>query len=242
MPVRFVLYYWPIPFRAQFIRYILAYAGEAWDEPDRDAVMELYQSSVSNQPVPFMGPPVLYDRDKDVWLSQTPAISSYVGEVLGLMPGTPTKDALTRKVLGDCIDVLQALTRDCGALMWTDDSWTLFAEHRLPRWLQIFEALGARNGLKADAGTLLGTPEPGVADLACAALWMTICDSLPDLSGLIAEHAPTVLSLSQRLASTDAINTMRIDQQARWGDVWCEGEIEESLRSVLATWANGHSS
>ena len=38
MPTRFTLYYWPIPFRAQPIRYILAHAGEAWDEPDRDAL------------------------------------------------------------------------------------------------------------------------------------------------------------------------------------------------------------
>ena len=236
MPARFVLYYWPIPFRAQSIRYILAYAGEPWHEPDLDKVTALYQSAVPEQPVPFMGPPVLHDRDEDVWLSQAPAIAGYVGEVVGLMPGTATKDALTRKVLGDCIDVLHALTRNCGALMWTKEAWSSFAEQRLPRWLQIFEDLGARNALKANSGTLLSTPEPGVADLACASLWVTIWDLLPELREPIATHAPNVLSLAQRIANADAIRTMRADQQARWGNVWCEGDIEESLRLVLSAW------
>ena len=236
MPIRSTLYYWTIPFRAQFIRYILAYAGEAWDEPDRDAVMAIYQSAVADQPLPFMGPPLLHDRNEDVWVSQAPAIASYLGEILGLMPGTPAQDALTQKVLGDSIDVLDGLTRNCGAVMWTDESWTAFAGHRLPRWLHIFEELGARHALKSESGTLLGTPEPGVADLACAALWITIYDSLPDLQNMIVEHAPNVLSLSQRIVSTDSINAMRADQKARWGDVWCEGKIEESLRTVLANW------
>ena len=193
MPARFVLYYWPIPCRAQSIRYILAYAGEAWDEPDLDEVTALYQSPVLEQPVPFMGPPILHDRQDGVWLSQAPAIAGYVGEAVDLMPGTATNDALTQKVLSDCIDVLHALTQNCGALMWTKETWSSFAEHRLPRWLQIFEELGARNALKADSGTLLGTPKPGVADLACASLWVTIWDLLPQLRQMIGEHAPNCL-------------------------------------------------
>ncbi len=242
MPPRFVLYYWPIPFRAQPIRYILAYAGQAWEEPDDDRVMALYQSAIVDQPVPFMGPPVLHDRQEDLWLSQAPAIASYVGQALGLMPGTPERDALTLKVLGDCTDVLQALTRDCGALMWTDEAWASFAGRRLPRWLQIFEELGVRNRLQSDSGTLLGTPQPGVADLACSALWITIWDLLPELRDVIAANAPTMLSLSKRLADTEAIAAMRVEQKARWGNVWCEGDIEASLRDVLAKWTTGHPS
>ena len=94
--------------------------------------------------------------------------------------------------------------------------------------------LGARLGL--DSGTLLGTPQPGVADLACAALWISIDDTLPKLGEFIAEHAPCVYALSHRIAATPAIRDLRARQRARWGDVWCEGQIEASLRSVLATW------
>lgn len=236
MSARFVLYYWPIPFRAQFARYIMAHAGVAWEEPDFEAVMALYQREIAHQPEPFMGPPVLHDREADLWLSQMPAICSYLGEVLGLMPGTPALDAQTRKVLGDCTDVLHALTLNCGAAMWTDESWAEFAEMRLPRWLQNFEELGRRNGLTADGGTILGTPEPGVADLACAALWTTIFDKLPELEGLVDRHAPAVAGLSRRISAEPAIAALRADQSARWGDLWCEGEIEASVRSVLKNW------
>ena len=52
MSPRFALYYWPIPFRGQFARYILAYAGAEWEEPDRGAVTELYQADIADQPVP----------------------------------------------------------------------------------------------------------------------------------------------------------------------------------------------
>lgn len=236
MSARFTLYYWPIPFRAQVLRYILTHVGAAWDEPDRDALLAVYQAPIAAQPAPFMGPPLLHDRKADLWVSQAPAIASYLGEVFGLMPGAPAEDALTRKVVSDGIDVLHALTQHCGAVMWTDESWAAFAAERLPRWLQIFEALGARHGLMADSGTLLGAAEPGVADLACAALWVTICDKLPELEDLVAEHAPHVLALSRRVARTPAIAALRADQDARWGDVWCDGRIEASLRTALANW------
>ena len=74
MAPRFTLYYWPIPFRGQFARYILAYAGEPWDEPDRDAVFSVYESEIADQPLPFMGPPLPHDREGDIWISQLPSI------------------------------------------------------------------------------------------------------------------------------------------------------------------------
>jgi glutathione S-transferase len=241
MSERFSLYYWPIPFRAEFIRYILAHAGARWDEPGSDAMMALYRAPVADQPVPFMAPPVLQDREGGVWLSQMPAICSYLGEVLDLMPGTPPLDALTRKVLGDCNDVIEEMTCNCGAAMWTDGGWAGFAESRLPRWLEIFEALGHRHGLAAESGTLLGTPAPGVADLACAALWVTIADKLPELRNLVARHAPNVVALSHRVAASPAVAALRAGQSARWGSAWCGGQIEDSLRSALANWSAGDS-
>jgi hypothetical protein len=47
---RFTLYSWPIPFRAQAARHVLAHAGAGWEEPDHDAVMAVYQAEVSDQP------------------------------------------------------------------------------------------------------------------------------------------------------------------------------------------------
>ncbi|MDJ0821000.1 MAG: glutathione S-transferase [Paracoccaceae bacterium] len=236
MQARFTLYYWPIPFRGQFARYLLTYAGEDWAEADAEDVASLYRADPADQPFPMMAPPFLHDREGDVWLSQMPAIANYLGDILGLMPGTPAQDALTLKVLGDCNDVLEAMTCNSGAAMWTDDTWETFTEDRLPEWLNLFEELGQRHGLTPDAGTFLGTAQPGVADLACAALWGTILDKLPALRPLLNAQAPAVMALSRRLADTPPLARLRAGQAARWGDLWCAGQIEASLRDVLTHW------
>ena len=238
MQARFTLYYWPIPFRGQFARYLLAFAGADWAEADAKAVTALYRADPADQPTPMMAPPFLHDREGDVWLSQMPAICSYLGDVLGLMPGTRAQDTLTLKVLGDCNDVLEAMTRNSGAQMWTDDTWDDFASDRLPHWLSLFEELGRRHGLTNEVGTLLGTPQPGVTDLACAALWITIADKLPALRPLLDAHAPAMTALSQRVADTPPLAALRADQQDRWGALWCAGQIEASLPDVLARWRN----
>lgn len=236
MAVRFVLYYWPIPFRAQAARYIMTAGGLRWEEPEVDEVEALYGSEIADQPWPFIGPPLLYDREADLWLSQSAAICSYLGEIAGLMPESAAARAQTHKVLGDCTDVLQALTRDCGAQMWSDDDWSAFADARLTSWLTVFEDLGRRHGLTAEQGTLLGAPRPGVADFACAALWVTIGDKLPALEPMLSRHAPNIMALSNRLAATPELVGLRRAQTERWGDLWCAGEIETSLRSALINW------
>ena len=35
----FQLYYWPIPFRGHFIRYVLAHAGTSWEEAPTEALL-----------------------------------------------------------------------------------------------------------------------------------------------------------------------------------------------------------
>ncbi|MEO1193721.1 MAG: glutathione S-transferase [Pseudomonadota bacterium] len=236
MSPRFTLHYWPIPFRAQPLRYLLAYADVPWQESETDALVALYKAEPEAQPLPFMGFPILHDREADLWLSQMPAIAGYLGSLSGLMPSDSGKAAETYKVLGDVSDVLQAMTLDCGAQMWTPEAWEAFAQDRFLQWLQIFEVNGQGHGLAADSGTLLGTPEPGVADLACAALWVTMAEKLPKLEALIAKGAPLVWSLSNRIAAHPRIAALRAEQQSAWGEVWCEGEIEQSLRSALAAW------
>ena len=95
--------------------------------------------------------PFLYDVDKDVWLSQCPAVCMYLALKLGYVVGDDAVNcAYTIKVLEDCMDVLCGITRDNGNQMWDADAWTSFTETRLPRWLHIFEETGTRNGLTAD--------------------------------------------------------------------------------------------
>ncbi len=60
------LFYWPVPFRGQFIRAVLAFADKTWIERDAAAISDLMDGQVTSMPVPFMGPPVLIDRKSDV--------------------------------------------------------------------------------------------------------------------------------------------------------------------------------
>lgn len=233
MPERYSLYYWPIPFRGHFVRYLLAHVGAEWDEPGAEALLALKTEAVDRQPVPFMAPPLLHDREADLWLAQLPAILAYLADTYGLMPRDARRAALAHKIVSDANDVLEEITRDCGAQMWDDESWAGFARDRLPRWLAIFEITGRGHGLTAEGGTLLGTDAPGLADLATAALWHTMADKLPPLAPVIARHAPAVAALSRRVAEMPGIAAMRAVQDAANGDAYCGGEIERSLRAVL---------
>ena len=83
------LHYWPVPFRGQFVRAVLAYAGKTWTESDGATISKLMAGPVADMPVPFMGPPMLIDRKADFAIAQSPAIVLYLGETLGLMPLAP---------------------------------------------------------------------------------------------------------------------------------------------------------
>jgi glutathione S-transferase len=64
------LYYWSVPFRGQFVRAVLAHAGQTWAEAGDEAIGKLMEGSVGDMPVPFMGPPVLIDKKADYAVSQ----------------------------------------------------------------------------------------------------------------------------------------------------------------------------
>src|SRR5271166_6652338 len=115
----YVLYYWSVPFRGQFVRAVLAYAGKAWTEGGDAAISKLMDGPVKHMPVPFMGPPMLIDKKADVAIAQMPAIVLYLGETLDLMPKTPALRAMTMKVVNDANDVIDDITLDGGREMWT---------------------------------------------------------------------------------------------------------------------------
>ena len=89
------LLYWSAPFRGQFVRAVLAYAGRAWTEGGDAAIARLMGGPVQDMPVPFMGPPLLIDKKAAVAIAQMPAIVLYLGETLDLLPATPALRALT---------------------------------------------------------------------------------------------------------------------------------------------------
>ncbi|WP_371226900.1 glutathione S-transferase [Roseovarius sp. 2305UL8-3] len=230
----YTLTYWPLPFRGQFVRAVLAFGGASWDETSPDEVARMRAAPIADQPVPHMGPPLLHDHEADLWLAQLPAVLGYLGTRFELMPHDPARVALTYKAIGDANDVLDNITRMGGAQMWTRGEWETFMQDRLPRWLQIFEELGTRHGLTAGQGHLLGTGAPGLADLVTATLWGTMTEKLPALRLLLEVEAPTVAGLCERINAHPALVAMRADTDARFGDIYCGGHIEASIREMLA--------
>ena len=228
----YTLYYWPIPFRGEFVRAVLALAGQSYDEKSPDEVTALKLLSPLDQPVPFMAPPVLIDHRDGVAISQMPAVLRYVAGRHGLMPEDMTRAALTDKIVADANDVLDELTLFGGRSMWTLGEWESFSEDRLPRWLAIFEAVAEARGVTADDGFLTGQGAQ-LADIVTAVLWGGMTDKLPPLRPMLDTQAPRIAGLTARVLALPPVAGLRAQQDARWGDLYCGGQIEASLRDML---------
>ena len=226
------LYYWSIPFRGQFVRAVLAYAGKSWSEHGGGAISKLMGEPVKQMPVPFMGPPVLIDKKADFALSQMAAIVLYLGETLGLMPAAPALRAMTMKIVNDANDVLDEITLDGGRQMWTEKRWQDFVP-RLKKWMSFWEETGRRHGLKPDSGFLLGGEAPGVADVVTATLWSTMADRFPKIAAMLEEAAPMTAALTRRVADLPALAELAAKARQEYGAAYCGGQIEASLRKVL---------
>lgn len=226
------LYYWSAPFRGQFVRAVLAHAGKTWTEGGDAAIADLMGGPVKAMPVPFMGPPMLVDKKAKVAIAQTPAIVLYLGETLELLPSTPGLRALTLKIVCDANDVIDEMTNDGGREMWTDKRWAAFVP-RLKKWMSFWEETGRRHGLTAEAGYLLGGETPGVADVVTATLWSTLAERFASIGELLDEAAPMTAALVRRVAQLPPLRALADKAREDYGDTWCGGQIEASLRKVL---------
>lgn len=228
----YTLYYWSVPFRGQFVRAVLAHAGKRWTEGGDAAISKLMGGPVSDMPVPFMGPPLLVDHEADVAIAQMPAIILYLGETLDLLPATPALRALTLKIVNDANDVIDELTLDGGRQMWTQERWRDFVP-RLEKWMSFWEGTGRRHGLTAEAGFLLGGEAPGVADVVTATLWSTMADRFPQIATILEAAAPMTAALTRRVSALPPLAKLAAKAREDYGDAYCGGQIEVSLRKVL---------
>jgi glutathione S-transferase len=226
------LYYWSVPFRGQFVRAVLAHAGQSWTEGGDAAIQTLMRQPAKDMPVPFMGPPMLIDKTADVAIAQMPAIVLYLGETLSLLPATPVLRALTLKIVNDANDVIDEITLDGGREMWTEKSWRAFVP-RLQKWMSFWEETGRRHGLTADSGFLLGGDAAGVADVVSATLWSTMTERFPKIQTLLEEAAPMTAALIRRVAALPPLAKLAAQAREDYGDAYCGGQIEASLRKVL---------
>ena len=228
----YVFYYWSVPFRGQFVRAVLAYAGKTWTEGGDDAIERLMEGTVKHMPVPFMGPPLLIDKKADFAIAEMPAIILYLGETLDLMPATPALRALTMKIVNDANDVIDDITLDGGREMWTPKRWHDFVP-RLKKWMSLWEETGHRHGLKVDSGFLLGGKAPGIADVVTATLWSTMADRFHEIEAILEQVAPATAALTRRVADLPPLTKLAAKARKDYGDAYCGGQIEASLRKVL---------
>jgi glutathione S-transferase len=228
----YVLYYWSVPFRGQFVRTVLAFAGRSWEEAGDAAISKLMSGPVKKMPVPFMGPPLLIDRKADFAIAEMPAIVLYLGETLGLMPDDVALRALTMKIVCDANDLLDEITLDGGRLMWTAKRWRDFVP-RLKKWMSLWEETGRRHGLKAKSGFLLGSDTPGIADIVTATLWSTMTERFSAVAAIFGETAPLTAGLTQRVTHLPPLAKLAAKSRRDYGGAYCGGQIEASLRKVL---------
>ena len=226
------LYYWSVPFRGQFVRAVLAYAGKTWDEAGDAAISALMESPAKKMPVPFMGPPLLIDRKADVAIAQMPAIILYLSETLDLLPDEPALRAMTLKIVCDANDVIDEITLNGGQQMWTEQRWKEFVP-RLKKWMSFWEETGHRHGLKADSGFMLGGSKPGIADVVTATLWDTMTGRFHKIETLLEKSAPMTAALTKRVAALPPLKKLAAKAREDYGDAYCGGQIEKSLRKVL---------
>ncbi len=226
------LYYWSVPFRGQFVRAVLAYAGASWSEAGDVAISDLMGAPVQRMPVPFMGPPLLVDKKAGFAIAEMPAIVFYLGETLDLLPKTPTLRALTMKTVNDANDVIDDITLDGGREMWTETRWQDFVP-RFRKWMALWEETGERHGLKSDSGYLLGGEQPGIADVVTSTLWSTMVDRFPVIGTILDESAPKTTALTRRVAALPPLAKLAAKAREDYGEAYCGGQIEMSLRKVL---------
>ena len=226
------LYYWPIPFRGQFVRAVLAYAEKTWTESDSAAISKLMGETAKQKPAPFMGPPLLIDKKADFAIAQMPAIVLYLGETLDLLPAGPALRAMAMKVVNDANDVIDEITLDGGRQMWTEKLWREFVP-RLKKWMSFWEETGRRHGLKPRSGFLLGGEAPDVADIVTATLWSTMAERFGKIEAIFEEAAPMTAALTRRIADVPPLANLAAKARKDYGDAYCGGQIEASLRKVL---------
>jgi glutathione S-transferase len=226
------LYYWPLPFRGQFVRAVLAFAGKSWTEHNPAAISKLMDGPVQQMPVPFMGPPLLIDRKADFAIAEMPAIILYLGETLSLLPANAALRAMTMKIVNDANDVIDDITLDGGRQMWTKKSWHDFLP-RLTKWMAFWEETGRRHGLTQDSGFILGSKAPGIADVVTATLWSTMTARFDAIAAILDEAAPMTAALSRRVSDLPPLAKLAHAARKDFGDAYCGGQIEASLRKVL---------
>ncbi len=104
---------------------------------------------------------------------------------------------------------------------------------RLKKWMSLWEETGRRHGMTAEAGFLLGGDAPGIADVVSATLWSTMTERFSAIATMLHETAPATAGLAKRVSALPPLAKLAAKARKDYGDAYCGGQIEASLRKVL---------
>jgi len=226
----YTIYYWPIHFRAEYIKLIFIYKKVKYDLAGFQEVVALKNQEIdlSGNGANMFAPPMLHDRTIDAWIGQTPAIVSHLARQFDLLPEDSNQIWVAEKCLNDCQDICSELTRNNGSKMWEEYSdFEQFINGRFKRWLNILEA----NMTKYGSNGFFCGPKITFADLALCACLGNMERALGEKIGnKIKEFAPNVHTLvSNLMASSEICNHYKEVPQTPY----CGGQIEASIRKMI---------
>jgi glutathione S-transferase len=226
----YTLHYWDVPFRGIFPQLFLEEIQAKYEWHDASEIYPKKSLKIHN---PGMAPPYLYDTKINKYLAQMPAILMHLAREHDYLPKRTETLDLTLKTILDCNDVLMEVTNSYGKEMWSKSDWNEFRSTRFPQWMEIFEQTGIEHGLKEEKGYLLGSTIT-VADIATTALFGTLIHSFPELKSDLNKHAPRIAKLCERIEARPSIRAFLEKQREKYGQVYCGGDIEKSMRKMLS--------
>ena len=232
---KFKLYYWPIPFRGNFIRCMLSFCNVQYNDATVAELLELKSADMSSKDTRaiFMAPPLIYDVEEDIFISQMPAIVLYLARKYNKMPTNNNQITITENILLSSNDILAEISKNNGSMMWQNkEEWQEFIDGRFCRWLSILESQATRNGLRENAGYFFGNNAATAVDIILFALIGTMRAKLPEMIPILLKGCPSVMNLCDRLLEESSNLKLLFDEQAS-NNVYCGGQIEASIRKVL---------
>jgi glutathione S-transferase len=207
------LYYWPgIQGRGEFVRLALEQAGADYIDVARaegtGALMRLWNSR--DIVTPSFAPPFL--RDGDVIIGQTSNILLYLGQRLRLAPSTEAARLWTHQIqltIADLVVEAHDVHHPVGGDFYYEEQKPeslrrakMFRESRLPRFLEWFETILARNP-KGDRH-LVGA-RLSYADLSLFQAVAGLTYAFPQAMAQRIGDAPRVAALSERIRALPRI-------------------------------------
>jgi glutathione S-transferase len=81
---------------------------------------------------------------------------------------------------------------------------------------------------------VIGGGSATFADIGTFALFGNMIRCLPELESDLLTHAPGVHALCQKIGAQPSLAKYIADEAQRYGNLYCGGQIEESIRKMLA--------